>query len=217
MMRGVGQPKHYLLPLAVIIGIVSQPVHADSPQSADKSQYTLWNPTPRDLMREMSTDRPDKTESAHTVDAGHFQVEMDLVSYAHDHDTLDGADVVADGIGIAIINMKVGLFNNTDLQLVLESYNRIRTEDRSAGITQIRSGFGDVTLRLKHTLWGNDEGRTALAMMPFVKFPSNQDDLGNDSIEGGVIFPFALTLPAGWGMGAMTEFDFIQAESGSGY
>jgi hypothetical protein len=35
-------------------------------------------------MREMSTDRPDLTESAYTVDAGHFQVEMDVVRYTYD-------------------------------------------------------------------------------------------------------------------------------------
>lgn len=29
----------------------------------------------------MSTDRPDKTESLYTVDAGHFQFEADLVSF----------------------------------------------------------------------------------------------------------------------------------------
>ena len=47
-------------------------------EASDKSQYTFWNPTPRELMREMSTDRPDKTESPYTVDAGHFQIETDL-------------------------------------------------------------------------------------------------------------------------------------------
>jgi hypothetical protein len=38
-------------------------------------------------LRELSTDRPDKTERPFTVDAGHFQLEMDLFSYACDrHD-----------------------------------------------------------------------------------------------------------------------------------
>jgi len=30
---------------------------------ADKSDYTLFNPTPKAQMRELSTDRPDTTES----------------------------------------------------------------------------------------------------------------------------------------------------------
>jgi hypothetical protein len=37
----------------------------------------------------MSTDRPDKTETAYTMDAGHFQMEMDLVTYGRDRHTTD--------------------------------------------------------------------------------------------------------------------------------
>lgn len=40
----------------------------------DKSMYTLFRQTPRSQMRELTTDRPDKTESPITVDAGHFQI-----------------------------------------------------------------------------------------------------------------------------------------------
>lgn len=40
----------------------------------DKSGYSLFKPTPRQFMRELTTDRPDQTESPYTVDAGHFQV-----------------------------------------------------------------------------------------------------------------------------------------------
>src|SRR4051794_4246357 len=50
----------------------------------DKSQFTFFNPTPVDQMREMNTDRPDATESPYTVDAGHFQVEFSLVEYTYD-------------------------------------------------------------------------------------------------------------------------------------
>ena len=41
---------------------------------ADKNQYWLFNPTPDRLLREMTTDRPDITESPFTVDAGHVSV-----------------------------------------------------------------------------------------------------------------------------------------------
>ena len=61
--------------------------------STDKNQYHLFNPTPPERMRELSTDRPDQTESPHTVDAGHFQLEMDFVSAAFDRDDSGRADV----------------------------------------------------------------------------------------------------------------------------
>src|SRR4051794_40660281 len=58
-----------------------------SPTPIDKSSYSLWNPPPRQLMREFNTDRPDLTESPFTVDAGHFQIEMDILNYSYDRYT----------------------------------------------------------------------------------------------------------------------------------
>jgi hypothetical protein len=184
---------------------------------ADKSQYTLFNPTPRELMREMSTDRPDKTESPYTVDAGHFQFEMDLVSYTCDRESTGGVDTRVDAWAIAPINLKVGLCNKVDLQVVVETWNYARTKMSGGGATVHQRGFGDITTRLKYNFWGNDGGKTAFAAMPFVKLPTNQDDLGNNSVEGGVILPLAVELPRGFGMGLMTEFDFNRDATGDGY
>lgn len=135
----------------------------------DKSQLHLFNPTPSELMREMSTDRPDQTESAYTVDAGLFQLEMDFVSTEFDHDRSDGEDIRSTVWNIAPVNLKVGLLNNVDLQFVLDPYVNARVEDRVAGTVDKASGVGDFQNRLKINLWGNDGGSTALAIMPFVK------------------------------------------------
>jgi hypothetical protein len=180
----------------------------------DKSQYHLFNPTPRNLMREMSTDRPDKTESAYTVDAGHFQLEMDVLSYSYDRDNGLPGDTRVESLSIAPMNLKVGLCNRADLQMVVETYNSVRTHVRATGQVERQRGFGDITLRLKANMWGNDGGRTALALMPFVKLPTNQDDLGNNSVEGGLIVPFAMDLGRGWGMALMTEVDVVRGERG---
>ncbi len=197
--------------LAVSISSVSANEAAE-PQ-ADKSQYTIWNPTPRELMREMSTDRPDKTESAYTVDAGHFQIEADVLSYAKDRHNDSNERV--EGWSFFNANLKVGLCNNSDLQVVVPTYSTVRT--RSAGATERNSGFGDLVTRLKINFWGNDGGTTAFAAMPYVKFPTAQDDLGNGAFEGGIIFPLAVALPHEWGMGVMTQFDFAEDGDGSGY
>ena len=186
-------------------------------ETPDKSGYTLLNPTPRSLLRELSTDRPDKTEGPYTVDAGHFQLEMDLVSYVRDRDKSGGGDTRTETWAVAPVNLKLGLFHDVDLQLAIDTYTNLRTEDLVAGTTDRRSGFGDMTLRLKKNFWGNDGGKTSFAMMPFLKFPTNQHDLGNHAVEGGVIFPLALKLPAGWDMGLMTEVDFLRNETDKGY
>jgi len=51
--------------------------------------------------------------------------------------------------------------------------------------------------------------------MSFVKAPTSQNDLGNQAVEGGIIFPFTAELPHGWDMGMMTEYDFMEDADGS--
>jgi len=183
---------------------------ADERPEPDKWGYTLLNPTPRNLMRPMSTDRPDKTESPYTVDAGHFQIEADLVSMGVDRWNPQHERVF--GVNAGNTNFKAGLLNNVDLQLVVENY--VYEQVRSGGATTRKAGFGDMTSRLKVNLWGNDGGTTAFAIMPFVKWPTNTGGLGNKQVEGGVILPLAVELPCGWSMGVMTEVDMVYREEG---
>lgn len=186
---------------------------ASAEESPDKSGFNLFRPTPDQLMRDMATDRPDKTESAYTVDAGHFQFEMDFVNYTHDQSKHETVDDVA----LAPINLKVGILNNLDLQFIVEPYNFQRTKDRDTGRTSRASGFGDLTVRSKINLWGNDGGPTAFAVMPFVKIPTADGELGNGATEGGVIFPVAIKLPSEWELGAQIEIDGRCNEGDSGY
>ncbi|MFM2082916.1 MAG: hypothetical protein RL380_1607 [Verrucomicrobiota bacterium] len=175
-----------------------------------------FTPTPPDQGRELSTDRPDKTESPYTVDTGHFQLESDLLNFTRDHSRGGGGDTVTETWSFATLNFKAGLRDDVDLQLVLAPYSRSRTEDRTAGTVQRAHGFGDVTVRVKKNLWGNEGGRTAFAVMPFMKFPTSEAGLGNAAVEGGLIFPLAVELPRGWGMGLMTELDWLQDDDGAG-
>ncbi len=173
----------------------------------EKAPYHLFNPAPRALLRELSTDRPDQTESPFAVDAGHFQVEMDFLNVTYDRRGTGGAR--SEVWNTAPINVKAGLLHNVDLQILLDSYLAVRAPERA-------SGFGDITARLKVNLWGNDGGPTALAIMPFVKLPLDASNLRNGKTEGGVIVPLAVGLPGGWSLGLMTEVDFV-SDNGGGY
>jgi hypothetical protein len=148
----------------------------------------------------LSTDRPDTTESAYTVDAGHFQFELEIAAWAKDGRERE--------LTLGELNAKVGLDASTDLQVVLPFY----TEVRNGG-----EGFGDVQIRLKRNLWGNDGGSTAFALMPFIKLPTAHGDLGNDEFEGGLIVPFSFEGPAGWACAVMAEGDIEADEDGSGH
>ena len=174
---------------------------------ADKSDYTLFNPTPRALMREMETDRPDVTESPRTVDAGHVQVESSFAEYTEDD---DGGDL--ESWSVLPTNVKIGLTNNVDLQLAFQPYVR----DEFEGDTT--SGFGATQLRLKVNLWGNDGGDTALALMPFVQFPTEDEDFGEtERLQGGLIVPFKMKLGREWDLGLMAEFDAVRDAADENY
>ncbi len=188
---------------AIILAIVSTPTQLVTQETTSKSQYSLSNPTPMELWREMSADRPDFTESPITVDAGALQLEMSIADYSKDGDSK--------AIGVALANLKIGLLNNTDIQFVYDPY--VKEDD---GVTTTDGG-GDMQIRLKINLWGNDGGETAFGIMPFIKIPTASDGLGNDTFEGGIILPWGTELKEGVGLGLMFEVDFNYNEDKDSY
>jgi hypothetical protein len=175
-----------------------------------KEQYSLLARTPDAALREMSTDRPDKTESAYTVDAGRWQIETDLVAYTRDRESR----VTTEVLDVVPFNLKFGLTHDMDVQFVYGSLSRVRIIGSEADETGSESGGGDLTIRVKRNLWGNDGGRTALALMPFVKLPVNSLASLNSEVEGGLIVPLAIDLGHGAGLGLMTEVDVVRGDRG---
>jgi hypothetical protein len=194
---------------AVVCGLAVAP--PDAFAEGDKSQYTLFNPTPRERMRELSTDRPDTTESPYTVDAGHFQAELSLVDFTRD----DDGGVKSETLTALPSNLKVGLLNNVDLQLVFDPYVNQRV--KVAGRSVRQEGFGDTTIRLKVNLLGNDEGPVAVGVMPYVTFPTSTHDVGLDRAQYGLIVPVSVELPAGFELGAMIEIDVVRDAANKSY
>ena len=163
--------------------------------------YNIFDPVPTEDMRELSADRPDVTESPITVDAGHIQIEASVFDWRR-----DGRD---DTFTLMSTNLKFGLTDDIDLQFVFDSYGW----ENNAGPVPDAEGFGDVTLRMKWNLWGNDEGDTAFALFPFVKIPTAAG-LGSDTWEGGLILPFGMTLENGLSLGLMAEVDIVDDGAG---
>lgn len=167
----------------------------------------------QEKLRELSTDRPDKTESANTVDRGYFQIEMDLASYSYDKTV----NTKNKELALAAINLKYGVLDNLDLQFLFDSYIKQSEEDLVSGLKENNYGNGDLVTRVKINLWGNDgEEDSALALMPFVKLPISSNELGNDSYEGGFIIPYGLALSESWGLGLMTELDISRDQDNLG-
>lgn len=180
--------------------------------AADKSGFNLFRPTPKADMRELSTDRPDKTESPYTVDAGHFQIETDIVTQSRDKQS--GA--TTSSTLYLYSNLKLGLTNGSDLQVIV-SPQQVESSEVS-GVKEEKSGVSDTIVRWKLNLLGNDGGDIAIGVMPFVKLPSAAQGLGgNKKIEGGIIIPFTLNLPRDWSLGLMAQFNRDKNESSNAF
>lgn len=192
----------YVLALGAV-ACVGQPALADT--APDKSQFSLFNPTPDDQLRDFNTDRPTKVFAPITVDAGHFQVETDLGIYTFQ----DNKNTRIQTRNYTAFDplFRLGLTNNTEAQVYLTSiYTTTRTKDKNARTTSTVDGFGDVITRLKVNLFGNDGG-DALAVMPYVKIPTNSRGVGNNQVEGGLIVPFSTSLPSDFTLTVQAEAD----------
>jgi hypothetical protein len=103
-------------------------------ECADKSQYTLFNPTPANCLREFDPDRPDVTDSPFTVDAGHIQFESSLFSYALSSPDQQG--IVTEESDILDTNIRLGITNYASRARVSLSF---KPKSISMGMTTLRS------------------------------------------------------------------------------
>lgn len=186
--------------------------------AADRSQYLILGPTPDHLLREMTTDRPDATESPFTVDAGRIQVETNIAGYSRFRE-VGGATVETYEFGTT--NVRFGLTPNLEAGFVWQPYGVVRT--KQSGVPTLRqSGIGGFELRGKYNLWGNDifdkAGATALALLPFISFPTDDGNgISPTFAEGGIIVPFAIQLSEKFALALNGGAAWIRDDAGSGY
>lgn len=154
-------------------------------------QYSFY-PVPDSLMEEMATDRPDVTESAEAVPAGHFQLETDLVRY--ERYPADDLTHIHFNYG----NYKFGLFNRTDIQLVFP----MQTSVISGGNSRKSFGAPYASVRAKIKLTG--KGRFAIAALPYCTFPMGSALITRNV---GVIFPMSYDLDKKLSLNSQVQFE----------
>lgn len=174
------------------------------------------DPAPPRPLRDLTTDRPDVTESPFTVDAGHIQIESTLLGYSRSR--RDEGGVVTDAYEFATTNLRIGLTENFELGLVWQPYG---IADPRGG-APVQRGIGSVTLRAKVNLWGNDgleaAGDIALALLPYVTLPTDRDNgIGNAEPGFGVIVPLGIDLGGGFGLGINAAADFAREDGEGGH
>ena len=168
--------------------------------NVDKTKYNLFNPTPRKYMRPMVPDRPGITESPYSVDAGHFQYEADgLRLLSRREGTTRGRDWY---VNHALA--KIGLTNKTDFQVEFDSYTTTHFYDvTDPSVSQRAYGAGDVSLRLKHTLLGDDDSRWALGIIGYVELPTGS--MGDGGYEPGLVLPAIFQINKDWSAGGQLQ------------
>jgi hypothetical protein len=163
--------------------------------------HSVLSPTPDAQMRPLVTDRPDLTESPVTVDAGHLQIEMDLTLLTLRPDT--GRPRVSLDIGHT--HLKIGLTDAVDLQFMIPSFAFAFDDDSAAPATSP----GDLGVRLKWNLVGNDGADFALGVMPWVVIDADLRPVA------GVIVPASFALPWDIGLGVMVVGNVVALDNGA--
>ena len=133
----------------------------DAPKT-DKSIYSLLNPTPDKDLRDFNPDRPTKITSPFTIDAGRLDIESDFVSYLRS----DVQGIKDRSFEVTDPTLKLGVSSNVDLEMMLNGDEYVREVPDMSGKGRSLNGFGDVYLRAKVNVIGNDGGNVALSFVP---------------------------------------------------
>lgn len=207
---------HPIVPLAAFCAaLVSAPAAAAegdgaTPDNDEAAVIAVGVGDDAPALRDLTTDRPDVTESPFTIDAGHFQLETTLFGYTRS--PTDAAGVVTEAYEFGTTNLRVGVTDRLELDVVWQPYGIL--DPRGSGFTE--RGIGSVDLRAKYNLWGNDgparPGDTALALLPYVTLPTDGGNgIGEDEVAFGLIVPLAIDLGDGLGLGLNGAVNFTRS------
>lgn len=165
-----------------------------------KANTSFFDAAPEIHLRDFHPDRPGSTNTPYTIDAGHFQLEMEMINYTR----------LPNGQGSQLNypnpNLRIGLSNWLELDLAFVPHLSL----------QELSGRGDLNLKLKRNFFGNDGGPVAWALMPGLKIPTHAAGLGNRHWEPYLMIPFSVTLQNKWAISLMPELDLRENASGQG-
>ena len=213
-------------PLAAVLAIhasslVSPALAQDDDREGciDKSQYSLFNPTPSNCMREFEPDRPDLTDNPFTVDAGHVQLEADLVNFSRSRSDEEGT--ATDKYLFGATDIRIGITNNMEMDFLVQPINAVRTRSDDPALDDFVAGPDTLEIGAKVNLYGNDTfekpGAISLGVRPFIEIPTVRNGVGEEDVEGGVSGLLAIKLSRKSELELMTEYDFAKNEERSGY
>lgn len=155
-------------------------------------------------------DRPSKANGTCTVPVGHWQLEVSGADWTHVRDS--GVEANVTSIGQTFV--KLGLSDRSDLEVGFTPFVHARAS--GGGTHASVSGIGDTLVRYKHRLTGPNS-TVQVGLLPFVKLPTANHDIGNRKVEGGIAVPASFAGPAGITVTVGPEVDALSDGDGHGY
>lgn len=157
------------------------------------------------------TDRPTKSNVPCTVDAGHWQYETDLFNGTFL--SVDGA--TTDTYLVINPTLKYGLTKTLDVEVNIAPYEIVHTKNNTG--SHDLEGIGDLYLKLKDNFYESADGKTSIAVIPYVKAPTARMGIGNGAVEGGVILPVSHKLTEALTFTTVPEADVLKDSTGDGH
>jgi hypothetical protein len=117
--------------------------------------------------------RPGNTESPISAPAGRWQLETEIAGYARGSGSKSWSALASD--------IRFGLADGWDTEAIISPYVGQEVQGHS------ESGFGDTTLRVRHTFMGQDGAGPAFALIGYITLPTATNHQGDGAVEGGVI------------------------------
>lgn len=156
------------------------------------------------------TDRPTKANAVCTVPVGKWQLESAGASWSK----IETGGVETKVLTLGASVLKLGLSDRSDLQIGFSPY--VHAETRAGGIKSTVSGIGDLTVRYKHRLTG-DDAPVQVGLIPFVKLPTADNDIGNGKVEGGLAVPISISTGSPVTVVLGPELDLLADADGDGH
>ena len=191
---------------AALAAVLATNTWAESSDAPPDPATTSDSTAPTEKLRDLCTDRPTKSSAPCTVDAGHFQIEADLFNV-----TLSRSGGVNTNTYLFTNpTLKYGITSSLDIEATLAPVVEITTRVRDTNVKTDDTGVGDLYVRAKLNLAGNGGGNFGIAIAPYVKIPTAGAPIGNGVVEGGVLAPISISLPAKFSMALDPELDILK-------
>lgn len=201
------------LALGLLVLILPWPAGAKEATAKDSEAYSTLNPVPDNKLRDFSSDRPGKAQSAITVDVGRLQLESDFATLTYDPRGPAYTSTRAYAIGTPVL--KYGVTSWMDVEIGSTLFGHLRINGLDGPVHA--NGLGDTLVGAKINLLGNDGGDQSFGVIQFVKIPTAARNLGNNHVEYTLLAPFTTKLPAEFSLTLQPTFAVLRTDANDGY